>query len=109
MALRRILIKIATRVINEVIGIIAQQLNRLAEQVLGVIEQEASNLESVWQAEGSDQFRQDLQTAITRAEQVITITRDTATGLDDAHERMLRADNEAAQRIQDLNNIFTRI
>lgn len=111
MALRSALLKLARRILEQVLSEVTKQVNRVEQEIL----EQARNLitqgfDDVWRGEDAEQFKEKVNNqAIRQAEGVIQITVGTHDGLVRAADVITRADQQVAQMVSDLNNTFSHI
>jgi hypothetical protein len=109
--MRSVLLKLARRVLEQVLNEVNRQVNRVEQEIL----QQMRNLitqgfDDVWRGEDADQFKEKVNNqAIRQAEGVVTITVSTHDGLVRAADVITRADQRVAQLVENLNNTFGRI
>jgi len=111
MAVPTALLKLARRVLEQVLNELNRQITRVEQDILEQMRSYISEgFDDIWRGEDAEQFKQKVNTqAIRQAESVITITVGTHDGLIRASDVITRADKQVAQKVSDLNGTFSQL
>lgn len=106
-----VLLKLARKVLEQVLNEVNKQTNRVQQEILDEMQKYITQgFDDVWRGEDAEQFKEKvMRTAVPQAQSVITFNTATHTGLINASDVVTRADQRVSQLVSDLNNTFSRI
>lgn len=111
MPFKKFLIKLARRILDQVLQVIQQQINRLQQEVMEEITNIIrSQLTDMWQGEDADEFAQRVEGQVLPVlDSLIGVVTHSHSGLQQAADIITRADQAASQMVSELNNQFANI
>jgi uncharacterized protein YukE len=110
MPLTKLLIKLAMKVLERVLNVINQQINRVQNEVIDQIDGIVfRGMDDFWRGEDAEMFKADVSRALQEAAEVVGLARGTYQGLERARDRIIQADQKAASVVSDLQQIFGKI
>lgn len=110
MGFKSFLLKLARKILQQVLDSWMQQINIVQQQVLEEITSILGNHENIWRGEDADQFQEIVNKQVmTAVQQVLGISTQTHQGITQAAEIISQADAQAAQLVGELKGVFSRI
>jgi uncharacterized protein YukE len=110
MSFKKFLIRLAIKILEQVLNVIYQQINRLQQEVVEQVENMVfQQMDDFWRGEDAEMFKSDVANALQEAAEIIGLTQRTCTGLERARDVIIRADQQASNLVSDLDRTFSRI
>jgi uncharacterized protein YukE len=111
MAIKALLLKLAFKILQQVISEIIKQIAKVQVDVLDEMKKFVmQGFDDIWRGEDADQFKEKvLKSAVPLAEYLVGITTNTSNGLNNAAQVITRADQKVNQMVSDLNSTFSKI
>lgn len=111
MSFKSFLIKLARRILDQVLQVIQQQINRLQQEIMeemtNIIR---SQLTDMWKGEDADEFAERVERQVFPVlESLIGVVTQSHAGLQQAADIITRADSQATQMVAELNSQFANI
>ena len=109
-SLKKLLLKIARRVLQQVLATIQQQINIVQQQVLEYLMNYVNQTDSMWRGDDADVFVAEFKGQVAPVlQQLVGATTNTYNGIQQAADRIDAADQKVANMVDDLVNDFTAI
>jgi WXG100 family type VII secretion target len=110
MSLKSFLLKIARRILEQVLSVINQQINIVQQQVLDYLMNFINQTDQIWRGDDADVFVAEFKGQIAPAlQQLVGATTNTHNGIRQAADCIDAADQKVRNMVDDLVNDFTAI
>lgn len=108
--MKKALMKIARRVLEQVQDTIQQQINIIQQQVLEYLVNYVNQTDSMWRGDDADVFVSEFNGKIAPVlRQLVGATTNMSKGIQDATDRIDAADQRICSQVDDLVNDFSAI
>jgi WXG100 family type VII secretion target len=108
--IKKLLMKIARKVLEQVFSVIDQQIQRIEQMVLQAVLRHVTNLDEIWRGEDAEAFKAEFNGKfIPEVNRITGVTHNTKDSLMRALDRIDQADRQISSQIGDLVQEYARI
>lgn len=105
------LLKLAIKVLGQVLSEVTKQINRVQNEVISEMQRWVTQgFDDIWRGEDADQFKEKvMKLMIPDLDKVVNVVTNTHNGLQEAAEIVVKADQSAYQMVSDLAGLYAKI